>query len=73
MANVPGGVVRGTVAILLALSMSCLSLEANQAHASSTSSTSPMTPLSLARVPDTSIVYLMGYVSCGSKLCVRLA
>ena len=32
-----------------------------------------MTPVTLARVPGTSIVYLMGYVKCGPKLCLRLA
>lgn len=32
-----------------------------------------MIPVTLARVPGTSIVYLMGYVKCGPKLCLRLA
>lgn len=32
-----------------------------------------MTPVTLARVPGTRIVYMLGYVKCGSKLCLRLA
>jgi hypothetical protein len=47
------------------------------ASAASASSTRPspaqMTPVTLARVPGTGIVYLMGYVTCGPKLCLRLA
>jgi hypothetical protein len=31
-----------------------------------------MTPLTLARVPRTSTVYVMGYVKCRTKLCLRL-
>jgi hypothetical protein len=44
-------------------------------EAASSSSPSPvqMTPVTLARVPGTSIVYLMGYVKCGAKICPRLA
>jgi hypothetical protein len=66
--------VRG-IAVLLSLALAAsYAVGASSASASSTrSSTIQMTPVTLARVPGTSIVYLMGYVKCGPKLCARLA
>jgi hypothetical protein len=65
---------RETIAIILSLAAAPFSYLANPASASSTSpSPAQMTPVTLARVPGSSIVYLMGYVTCGPKLCVRLA
>lgn len=62
------------IVILLSLALALSSLVTSPASASSTSpSTTQMTPVTLARVPGTRIVYLMGYVKCGPKLCVRLA
>jgi hypothetical protein len=66
--------VREIFAILLSLAVPFSYMVANPASASSTSpSPAQMTPVTLARVPGTSIVYLMGYVKCGPKLCLRLA
>jgi hypothetical protein len=62
------------IVILLSLVLALSSPVTSPASASSTSpSTTQMTPVTLARVPGTRIVYLMGYVKCGPKLCVRLA
>ena len=66
--------VREIFAILLSLAVPFSYMVANPASASSTSpSPTQMTPVTLARVPGTAIVYLMGYVKCGPKLCLRLA
>lgn len=65
---------REIVAILVSLAIPFSYVVANPASASSTSpSPAQMTPVTLARVPGTAIVYLMGYVKCGPKLCLRLA
>ena len=65
---------RKIFAILFSLTAPSLYLATIPASASSSSSSpDQMTPMTLARVPGTPIVYLMGYVKCGTKLCLRLA
>ena len=66
-------VVREIAFILLTLAVPFSYMVADSSVASSTSPPAQMTPVTLARVPGTSIVYVLGYDKCGSKRCLRLA
>jgi len=74
MARIRDRRLRQIVALLLSLAIAFVYLDSSAAPASSTSpSPAQISPVTLARVPGTSVVYLMGYVKCDSQLCLRLA
>ncbi len=67
-----GRTIRGMVTTLLSVAALLSYAVANSASASPKLSLTSITPMTLARVPDTSIVYLLGSVGCGPKHCLRL-